>query len=130
MSEPDELELWSHDPGRVLAIVAHPDDLEYGAAAAVASWTDKGSPVSYLLVSRGEAGIDGVTPAEHRRAGIDQDQVVGPRLAQRGGEAPGHRSLRRGAIGGEQAGRPAGRGVLGREWPGQEEREAQRDGSR
>ncbi len=64
MSEPDELELWSDDPGRVLAIVAHPDDLEYGAAAAVASWTDKGSPVSYLLVSRGEAGIDGVTPAE------------------------------------------------------------------
>ena len=27
------------DPGRVLCIAAHPDDLEYGAAAAVAKWT-------------------------------------------------------------------------------------------
>jgi LmbE family N-acetylglucosaminyl deacetylase len=52
------------DVGRVLAIVAHPDDLEYGAAAAIARWTRDGHEVSYLLASRGEAGIDGVPPEE------------------------------------------------------------------
>ncbi|MEU9110330.1 PIG-L deacetylase family protein [Streptomyces sp. NPDC048483] len=48
---------------RALAIVAHPDDLEYGAAAAVAEWTAAGREVTYLLVTRGEAGIDGLAPA-------------------------------------------------------------------
>jgi LmbE family N-acetylglucosaminyl deacetylase len=56
--------LWNEDPGDVLAIVAHPDDLEYGAAAAVAKWTTSGHRVSYLLVTRGEAGIDGMSPEQ------------------------------------------------------------------
>lgn len=47
---------------RALAIVAHPDDLEYGAAAAVAVWTDAGKSVRYVLATRGEAGIDGIPP--------------------------------------------------------------------
>ena len=46
-----------------LAVVAHPDDIEYGAASAVARWTDQGKSISYLLASRGEAGIDGIDPA-------------------------------------------------------------------
>jgi len=50
------------DWDRCLAVVAHPDDLEYGAAAAVARWTAQGKQVSYLLATRGEAGIDGVPP--------------------------------------------------------------------
>lgn len=58
------MDLWDHDPGNVLAIVAHPDDLEYGAAAAVAKWTAAGHKVSYLLATRGEAGIDGIPPEE------------------------------------------------------------------
>ncbi|MFI0149371.1 PIG-L deacetylase family protein [Streptomyces lydicus] len=52
---------------RALAVVAHPDDLEYGAAAAVAEWTAAGREVSYLLVTRGEAGIDGLAPRECAR---------------------------------------------------------------
>ncbi|NJP67337.1 PIG-L deacetylase family protein [Streptomyces spiramenti] len=47
---------------RALAIAAHPDDLEYGAAAAVAEWTAAGKDVRYLLVTRGEAGIDSLAP--------------------------------------------------------------------
>lgn len=47
-----------------LAVVAHPDDIEYGAASAVARWTGQGKRISYLLASRGEAGIDGIDPAE------------------------------------------------------------------
>ena len=32
---------------RAVAAVAHPDDLEYGTAAAVARWTAQGRDVSY-----------------------------------------------------------------------------------
>ncbi|MFD8143147.1 PIG-L deacetylase family protein [Streptomyces sp. NPDC059708] len=49
---------------RALAVVAHPDDLEYGCAAAIAHWTDGGREVAYVLATRGEAGIDGVAPDE------------------------------------------------------------------
>jgi LmbE family N-acetylglucosaminyl deacetylase len=58
------LEVLEGDVGRVLAIVAHPDDLEYGAAAAVSLWTSAGNEVAYLLATRGEAGIDGLAPDE------------------------------------------------------------------
>jgi LmbE family N-acetylglucosaminyl deacetylase len=49
---------------RAVAIVAHPDDLEYGAASAVARWTGQGKDVSYVLVTKGEAGIDGMAPEQ------------------------------------------------------------------
>ncbi|MGF1427131.1 PIG-L deacetylase family protein [Kitasatospora sp. LaBMicrA B282] len=49
---------------RALAVVAHPDDMEYGAAAAVARWTGQGKTVVYAMVSSGEAGIDALDPAE------------------------------------------------------------------
>jgi LmbE family N-acetylglucosaminyl deacetylase len=58
------LEPFPDDWERALCIVAHPDDLEYGAAAAIARWTGAGKEVSYLLVTRGEAGIDGMSPDE------------------------------------------------------------------
>ncbi|MBS9533682.1 PIG-L family deacetylase [Mycobacterium sp. M1] len=41
----------------------HPDDPEYGTAAAVAKWTAAGRIVRYALASRGEAGIAGLAPA-------------------------------------------------------------------
>lgn len=49
---------------RVLCIAAHPDDLEYGTAAAVDRWVKQGKTVTYLLATRGEAGIDTMPPAE------------------------------------------------------------------
>ncbi|WP_199422122.1 PIG-L deacetylase family protein [Actinotalea solisilvae] len=52
---------------RVLCVVAHPDDVEYGASAAVAVWTSRGVDVSYLLLTRGEAGMDGTEPEDAAR---------------------------------------------------------------
>jgi LmbE family N-acetylglucosaminyl deacetylase len=52
------------DWDRAVAVVAHPDDLEYGAASAVARWTAQGKQVSYVLATRGEAGIAGMAPPE------------------------------------------------------------------
>lgn len=51
---------------RVLCVVAHPDDLEYGTSAAVAEWTDRGVEVAYLLLTRGEAGMQ-IPPEECAR---------------------------------------------------------------
>lgn len=47
---------------RCLAVAAHPDDIEYGTAGAVARWTAQGKHVTYLLATRGEAGIDSMHP--------------------------------------------------------------------
>jgi LmbE family N-acetylglucosaminyl deacetylase len=47
---------------RVLCVVAHPDDVEYGTSSAVAAWTAQGIEVAYLLLTRGEAGIDTMDP--------------------------------------------------------------------
>lgn len=52
----------SEDWQRAMAVVAHPDDLEYGVASAVARWTDQGRSVVYVLATAGEAGIDGLGP--------------------------------------------------------------------
>lgn len=48
----------------VLCVAAHPDDLEYGTAAAVDKWVKAGKSVTYLLVTRGEAGIETMAPDE------------------------------------------------------------------
>lgn len=61
---PPPLEVLPEDWERALCIPAHPDDMEYGAAAAVARWVAQGKYVAYALVTSGEAGIDSLDPAE------------------------------------------------------------------
>lgn len=59
-----QLEPVPEDWQTALAVAAHPDDLEYGTASAIARWTSQGKQISYLLVTDGEAGIDGLDPRE------------------------------------------------------------------
>ena len=61
---PTDLAPFPDDWQTALCIAAHPDDLEYGTSGAVAAWTRAGKTVSYLLVTSGEAGIDGLDPAD------------------------------------------------------------------
>jgi LmbE family N-acetylglucosaminyl deacetylase len=49
---------------KALAVVAHPDDLEYSAAAAIARWTGQGKTITYCMVTTGEAGIDDIAPKD------------------------------------------------------------------
>lgn len=42
--------------GRVLVITAHPDDVDFGAAGTVATWTRAGIEVVYCIVTDGDAG--------------------------------------------------------------------------
>ena len=64
--------------GRVLCVVAHPDDVEYGTSSAVASWTARGVDVTYLLLTRGEAGIDSSPPEQTAQLRI-KEQIAGSR---------------------------------------------------
>src|SRR5688500_15524464 len=59
-----DLEPLPEDWERALAVVAHPDDMEYGAASAVARWTAQGKQIAYVLVTDGEAGIQTMDPTE------------------------------------------------------------------
>jgi LmbE family N-acetylglucosaminyl deacetylase len=76
---------------RCLVIVAHPDDIEYGASAAVARWVAQGRQAAYVLVTRGEAGIDSMPPeragplrereqrAAARAVGVEEVEFLGHR---------------------------------------------------
>lgn len=61
---------------RVLCVVAHPDDVEYGTSSAVAAWTSKGIDVAYLLLTRGEAGMDASAPEQTAQLRM-REQVAG-----------------------------------------------------
>lgn len=78
---PDEFKPLPEDWTKAVAIVAHPDDMEFGSAAAVARWTGQGKQVTYVMVSSGEAGIDALHPDECRRVReaeqIDSARIVG-----------------------------------------------------
>lgn len=52
------------DVERVLCVAAHPDDIDFGYAGTVAGWVDAGIEVSYLLVTRGDAGGFDNTPRD------------------------------------------------------------------
>ncbi len=65
------------DVERVLVVVAHPDDADFGAAGTVTSWTDAGIAVTYLLCTYGDQGgfddtpreqVPGIREAEQRAA--------------------------------------------------------------
>ena len=44
-------------PQRVLVIVAHPDDIEFGCAGTIARWVKAGAEVCYVLCTSGDVGI-------------------------------------------------------------------------
>jgi LmbE family N-acetylglucosaminyl deacetylase len=50
------------DVRRVLVVFAHPDDVDFGAAGTISHWTDEDIDVTYLLVTRGDAGGFDDTP--------------------------------------------------------------------
>src|ERR1700722_18703133 len=59
---------------RVLVVTAHPDDVDFGAAGTVATWTDQGLAVTYCVVTDGDAG--GHDPS------VDRADIPGIRRAE------------------------------------------------
>jgi len=84
------------DVERALVVVAHPDDVDYGAGGTIAQWTDAGIEVTYCLVTAGDAGgfdptvaradIPGIRMAEQRAAakvlGVHDVRLLGYRDGQ------------------------------------------------
>jgi LmbE family N-acetylglucosaminyl deacetylase len=76
---------------RVLVVVAHPDDVDFGAGGTIATFTEAGLEVSYCIVTDGDAGgfdpdvprseIGGIRQAEQRAAakavGVDDLVFLG-----------------------------------------------------
>ncbi|HKE66889.1 MAG TPA: PIG-L deacetylase family protein [Micromonosporaceae bacterium] len=52
------------DVERVLCVAAHPDDIDFGYAGTIAGFVDDGLEVTYLLVTRGDAGGFDDTPRD------------------------------------------------------------------
>ncbi|GAA0593770.1 PIG-L family deacetylase [Kribbella sandramycini] len=81
MNAVEGLQTVDEDWQKALAVVAHPDDLEFGCAAAIARWTAQGKEIVYCLLTSGEAGIDGLAPAEsgplREAEQIESSRIVG-----------------------------------------------------
>jgi LmbE family N-acetylglucosaminyl deacetylase len=50
------LHVKAREPSRILVVTAHPDDVDFGAAGTVATWTEAGIDVTYCIVTDGAAG--------------------------------------------------------------------------
>jgi LmbE family N-acetylglucosaminyl deacetylase len=55
---------------RVLVITAHPDDVDFGSAGTIATWTDSGIEVTYCLVTSGDAGGSDLSQSYEERASL------------------------------------------------------------
>jgi len=49
---------------RVLCVLAHPDDVDFGSSGTIARWTAAGTEVTYCIVTDGDAGGFDETPRE------------------------------------------------------------------
>lgn len=56
----------SYTPESVLAVFAHPDDIEFGCAGTIARWVQEGARAAYVLITSGDVGIakPGMTKAK------------------------------------------------------------------
>jgi LmbE family N-acetylglucosaminyl deacetylase len=59
---------------RILVVTAHPDDVDFGAAGSVATWTSSGIDVAYCIVTDGDAGGADTGIARAEMAGIRHEE--------------------------------------------------------
>ncbi len=67
---------WSPEDGvrRVLVVTAHPDDVDFGSAGAVAAFTAAGVEVTYCIVTNGDAGGSDREMSRADMANLRQDE--------------------------------------------------------
>lgn len=59
-----------HEVRRILVVVAHPDDAEFGCGGTVARWADEGKEVVYCLLTSGNRGSDDPAMTPERLASV------------------------------------------------------------
>lgn len=76
-----QLERAIKPPFRILVVVAHPDDIEFGISGSVAVWTQAGAEVTYCIVTDGAAGSnDALTNLEELVERRKQEQLEAARI--------------------------------------------------
>lgn len=90
---------------RLLAVLAHPDDVDFGAAGSIRAWVEAGVEVTYCLITNGDAGgfdpdvprsqIPAIRQAEQRAAGAVLGVTDIGFLGYRDGELAVSHGLRR-----------------------------------
>jgi LmbE family N-acetylglucosaminyl deacetylase len=61
-------------PGTALAVVAHPDDVEFNVGGTVARWVDDGWRVVFVIVTRGDKGSADPTMMSERLAEVRAEE--------------------------------------------------------
>jgi LmbE family N-acetylglucosaminyl deacetylase len=61
-------------PGTALAVVAHPDDVEFNMGGTVARWIDDGWRVVYVIVTRGDKGSTDPSMTAEQLAEIREEE--------------------------------------------------------
>ena len=65
--------------GKILAIGAHPDDLEFGCGSLLAIEAARGSQIKLLVLSKGEAGTAG-TPESRQEESMAAAKLIGAKI--------------------------------------------------
>ena len=61
-------------PESAIAIVAHPDDIEFSCAGTLASWAQSGARIKYILCTSGDSGIDDPNITREKAAEIRENE--------------------------------------------------------
>lgn len=64
------------EPLRVLAVTAHPDDIEFGCAGTIAKWVDDGATATFVIVTDGSTGTVDTDMMGDRLADVRREETV------------------------------------------------------
>lgn len=67
-------------PIRILAVAAHPDDIDVNAGGTISKWVKSGAEVSYLVVTSGDAGGDGSVSRQEISSTRRREQIASAQL--------------------------------------------------
>lgn len=63
-------------PKRVMAIAAHPDDIEFGSVGTIARWVKASATAAYVLVTSGDVGIAEAGMTKAKAAEIREGETI------------------------------------------------------
>ena len=83
-AEPLTVDDGSDDVERILVVTAHPDDVDFGAAGSVATWTGRGIEVAYCIATDGDAGGSDHSITRPEMAAIRREEQLDGGTGRRG----------------------------------------------
>lgn len=65
-----------YTPESVMAVFAHPDDIEFGCAGTIARWVKEGARAAYVLITSGDVGIAKPGMTKEKAAEIREGETM------------------------------------------------------